>query len=155
MSIVEMARVSAGGNPPCENCGHEEHGIGAYLEGGRRNLTVLRSCDHDRCRCADRTRKMDLNLRTRARHADRGRDSGEALTELRAVLSRARTTLEKLETYGPMEWPPRDEMTDYGDRREARFDDPDLEDMKIALRETIARLERWQKTGRTLRSTCL
>lgn len=155
MSIVEMARVSAGGNPPCPNCGHDEHGIGAYTQGERRNLTLLRSCGHDRCRCADRARRTDLSLRTRARHADRGRDSGEALTEIRAVLSRAKTTLEKLEEHGPREWPPRDEMPDYGNRREARFDDPDLEDMKTALREVVTRLERWQKTGRTIRSTCL
>lgn len=155
MSIVDMARVSAGGVPPCGRCPHGEHGVAVYLDGGRTNLTILRDCADDHCRCADRLRKSGTRRRTRARYEDRGRHSGVALTEVRTVLSRARSALYRLEEYSSLEYPPEEEVPDYGDRRNGMFDDPDLPDMKEALRDVIAVLERWEKTGRTTRSTCL
>lgn len=93
--------------------------------------------------------------------ADRGRDSGEALTSVRTVLSRAETALEELGPDGSKtEWPPRtgraeDDWDGYAERKAAKFEDPDAPAMRTALRTAIAVLSPWRKTGRTTRSTCL
>lgn len=91
--------------------------------------------------------------------SDRGRDSGEALTSVRTVLSRAETALEELGPDGHrMEWPPKTgdrERDDYSVRKEGLFEDPDAPAMRAALRTAIAVLSPWRKTGRTTRSTCL
>lgn len=91
--------------------------------------------------------------------ADRGRDSGEALTSVRTVLSRAETALEELGADGTRnEWPPRTgdrERDDYSVRLAGRFEDPDAPAMRTALRAVVALLGPWRKTGRTKRSTCL
>lgn len=91
--------------------------------------------------------------------ADRGRDSGEALTAVRTVLSRAETALDELGPDGSKtEWPPRTgyrAQDDYSVREAGRFEDPDAPAMRTALRTAIALLSPWRKTGRTQRSTCL
>lgn len=91
--------------------------------------------------------------------ADRGRDSGEALTSVRTVLSRAETALKELGPDGSRdEWPPRTgdrEQDSYSVRNEGRFEDPDAPSMRQALRAVVALLGPWRKTGRTTRSTCL
>lgn len=90
---------------------------------------------------------------------DRGRDSGEALTSVRTVLSRAQTALEELGPDGTRrEWPPKTgdrEQDDYSVRKVGRFEDPDAPAMRQALRAVVALLGPWRKTGRTKRSTCL
>lgn len=91
--------------------------------------------------------------------ADRGRDSGEALTSVRTVLSRAETALEELGPEGARtEWPPKTgdrERDRYSDREARMFEDPDAPAMRQALRAVVALLGPWRKTGRTKRSTCL
>lgn len=91
--------------------------------------------------------------------SDRGRDSGEALTSVRTVLSRAETVLEELGPEGSrIEWPPKtgDPAHDaYSVRTAWRFEDSDAPAMRTALRTAIAVLSPWRKTGRTTRSTCL
>lgn len=92
--------------------------------------------------------------------ADRGTDSGEALTSVRAVLSNAETALARLGPDGTkLEWPPRvggrKEWEDYGKRAAAMFEDPDAPAMRNALRLAVELLTPWRKTGRTTRSTCL
>lgn len=91
--------------------------------------------------------------------ADRGRDSGEALTSVRTVLSRAETALEELGPDGAKrEWPPKTgdrEQDDYSVRLAGKFEDPDATAMREALRTVVAVLSPWRKTGRTTRSTCL
>lgn len=90
--------------------------------------------------------------------ADRGRDSGEALTSVRTVFSRAETALEELGPEGtPTEWAPRTgdpEQDNYPLRKAGRFEDPDAPAMRAALRAVVALLGPWRKTGRTTRSTC-
>jgi hypothetical protein len=90
--------------------------------------------------------------------ADRGRDSGEALTSVRTVLSRAETALGELGPEGTRtEFPPRtgDQAQDnYPLRKAGRFEDPDAPSMRQALRAVVALLDPWRKTGRTKRSTC-
>ena len=94
-----------------------------------------------------------------AASADRGRDSGKALTSVRTVLSRAETALEELGPEGARtEWPPRTgdrEQDDYAVRKAGKFEDPDATAMRAALRTAVALLDPWRKTGRTKRSTCL
>ncbi|WP_086559893.1 hypothetical protein [Streptomyces africanus] len=91
--------------------------------------------------------------------ADRGRDSGEALTSVRTVLSRAETALEELGPDGTrLEWAPKTgdpEQDNYPLRKAGRFEDPDAPAMRAALRAVVALLGPWRKTGRTKRSTCL
>ncbi|MGW2213281.1 hypothetical protein [Streptomyces sp. NPDC001781] len=91
--------------------------------------------------------------------ADRGRDSGGALTSVRTVLSRAETALGELGPEGAKtEWPPRTgdfERDDYFARKAGKFEDPDAPAMRQALRAAVALLSPWRKTGRTTRSTCL
>jgi hypothetical protein len=91
--------------------------------------------------------------------ADRGRDSGETLTSVRTVLSRAETALEELGPEGTLrEWPPKTgdrDQDDYSVRKAGRFEDPDAPAMRQALRAVVALLGPWRKTGRTKRSTCL
>jgi hypothetical protein len=88
--------------------------------------------------------------------ARRGRDSGEALGEVRTVYSRALTALENLGPSGTkLEWPTEEEYPSYSDRRRNRFEDPDAEAMRNALEQVVRLLEPWRKTGRTTRSTCL
>lgn len=91
---------------------------------------------------------------------ERGRDSGEALTSVRTVLSRAETALDELGPGGTRnEWPPRakgrEDWSNYSKREAARFEDPDAPAMRQALRAVVALLGPWRKTGRTIRSTCL
>lgn len=91
--------------------------------------------------------------------ADRGRDSGEALTSVRTVLSRAETALEELGPEGARtEWPLKTgdrERDEYSVREARMFEDPDAPAMRQALRAVVAVLSPWRKTGRTKRSTCL
>lgn len=91
--------------------------------------------------------------------SDRGRDSGEALTSVRTVLSRAETALEELGPDGAKtEWAPRTgdpALDNYPLRKAGRFEDPDAPAMREALRAVVAVLSPWRKTGRTTRSTCL
>jgi hypothetical protein len=75
---------------------------------------------------------------------DRGRDTSNALTEVRAVLSRAKSTRKMLER--PTEF------TDQGGSWNRRLADPDAEEMRKALDGVIKLLEPWQRTGRPLRS---
>lgn len=90
---------------------------------------------------------------------DRGRDSGEALTSVRTVLSRAETALGELGPDGARtEWPPKTgdrEQDGYSVREAGMFEDPDAPAMRQALRAVVALLGPWRKTGRTKRSTCL
>lgn len=89
---------------------------------------------------------------------DRGRDSGEALTSVRTVLSRAETALEELGPDGTKrEFPPKTgdrERDGWSARKAQAFEDPDAPAMRAALRTAIAVLSPWRKTGRTTRSTC-
>lgn len=92
--------------------------------------------------------------------ADRGRDSGEALTSVRTVLSRAETALEELGPDGTkLEWPPRtnrrDDWENFSKREAEKFEDPDAAAMRTALQTAVALLSPWRKTGTTKRSTCL
>ena len=91
--------------------------------------------------------------------ADRGRDSGEALTSVRTVLSRAETALEELGPEGTRrEWPTKtgDPAQDnYPLRKAGKFEDPDASAMRAALCAVVDLLGPWRKTGRTKRSTCL
>jgi hypothetical protein len=91
--------------------------------------------------------------------ADRGRDSGEALTSVRTVLSRAETALDELGPDGAkIEWPPKTgdhERDDYSVREATMFEDPDAPAMRTALRAAVELLSPWRKTGRTKRSACL
>jgi hypothetical protein len=91
--------------------------------------------------------------------ADRGRDSGEALTSVRTVLSRAETALEELGPEGTRrEWAPKTgdpALDNYPLRKAGRFEDPDAPAMRAALRAVVDLLGPWRKTGRTKRSTCL
>lgn len=89
--------------------------------------------------------------------ADRGREASKALTEVRTVLSRARTALEQLDR--PAEWhrlpkpasPPG--TADMGEPPEDRTRpagyDPDITDMRAALNQVVALLAPWGKTGKT------
>lgn len=90
---------------------------------------------------------------------DRGMDSGEALTSVRTVLSRAETALKELGPDGTKrEYPPKtpDRGRDnHAVRRAAMFEDPDAHAMRDALRAVVALLSPWRKTGRTKRSTSL
>lgn len=89
---------------------------------------------------------------------DRGRHAGTALTEVRTVLSRAQTALQRLEDHSPLEWPPltgNPVLDGYRTRADGRFDDPDLDDMIQILKITVGMLKRWERTGKATRSTCL
>lgn len=77
----------------------------------------------------------------------RGRDVSTALTEVRTVLSRAEAALRRLS-----------EPTEYHKLPECRYDfdrpkyeDPDAQDMRLALDQVIDLLDRWRRTGRTAR----
>jgi hypothetical protein len=65
---------------------------------------------------------------------DRGRDSSRALTEVRTVFNRARTSLDMLQL-GLL-------------RGADNTPDPDEREMAEALEQVAALLERWQRTGR-------
>lgn len=94
---------------------------------------------------------------------DRSREAGEALTEVRTVLSRAETALKTLTGQIPLErhrnpMPPPTVggMVDAGeppvdDTRPRPFDDPDLTIMLDTLRQVIALLGPWRRAGRTVR----
>ena len=83
--------------------------------------------------------------------ADRGRDTGIALSEVRTVLGRARTALGVLEyDERGTEWDTtRDERGFLVSER--KYKDPDHDAMVAALRQTVAALERWERTGRPLK----
>lgn len=90
--------------------------------------------------------------------APRGRHAGTELTEVRTILSRAQTALQRLEDYGPLEYPPltgNPVLDGYAVRSDARFNDPDLADMIQILKITVGMLKRWERTGKPTRSTCL
>jgi len=70
---------------------------------------------------------------------DRGTDVSRELTEVRTVLSRAATaynTLSGIRTQGHWNAEPKD---------------PEINEMAIALLETVKLLRRWKRTGRTER----
>jgi hypothetical protein len=74
---------------------------------------------------------------------DRGRETSNALTEIRTVLSRARTAQRFLD--GPTEY----RLTSDGSRDHdaPRVEDPDAREMRIALAEVVELLEGWARTG--------
>jgi hypothetical protein len=78
-------------------------------------------------------------------HQDRGRDVSQELTEVRTVLSRAESALQRIQHYRsePREVDPR-----YGGNEGF---DPDGEDMLRELSAVVIRLSRWRKTGSTRR----
>lgn len=94
---------------------------------------------------------------------DRSREAGEALTEIRTVLSRAETALKTLTGQIPLERhrqpkppPTVGGMVDAGeppvdDAHPRPFDDPDLTIMLDTLRQVIALLAPWRRAGRTVR----
>ncbi len=88
----------------------------------------------------------------------RGRESSEAMTEVRTVLSRAESALDRI---GPpsteTEWTAQrpGENLSYTERMAGRHEDPDADRMRTALTAVVALLEPWRKTGSTKRSTCL
>lgn len=92
---------------------------------------------------------------------DRGRETGRALAEIRTVLGRAETALSTIENW------PEIEPGNWVETGEVRLDpagreyrpmefvssgpatyDPDLEEMREALRTTISSLAKWRKTGK-------
>lgn len=87
----------------------------------------------------------------------RGRESGEALTEIRTVLSRAESALRAI-------GPPGHETErtgrktgagmSYRDREAGRHEDPDADRMRAALQRVIDELEPWRKTGSARWTTC-
>jgi hypothetical protein len=91
----------------------------------------------------------------------RGNDTSEALTEVRTVLRRAETALVQLEREQQQEGTPAppwliQSQERYG--RDGRVDDdgcwaadPDLPDMLDALSETVRRLDKYRRTGKTKR----
>lgn len=90
---------------------------------------------------------------------ERGREAGRALTEVRTVLSRARTALRELDQ--PTEWhrlpkpDPIRGIVDCGeppiDFTREKFNDPDIEQMRDALQQVVDLLTPWEKTGKTHR----
>ena len=105
---------------------------------------------------------------------DRSRDVSDELGEVRTVLNRARTAIDRLEsewghdTYDDPEvmaeepvksnFPDRETFLDawreWSDRRYAArmvMADQDLDDMLAALRRTVASLERWDRAGKRRR----
>lgn len=88
----------------------------------------------------------------------RGRESGEALTEIRTVLSRAESALRRIGPEGTeTEWLGREAGTHqtYDERRAGRHEDPEADRMRAALQRVIDELEPWRKTGSTQWTTCL
>ncbi|MFF4205537.1 hypothetical protein ACFYZ8_33365 [Streptomyces sp. NPDC001668] len=84
----------------------------------------------------------------------RGTDASRALTEVRTVLSRARTARAALDRptehqYGEDGRPLHDPVTNEW----VVLNDPDAQEMRAALDTVIAVLERWDRTGRTRRPT--
>lgn len=88
---------------------------------------------------------------------DRGQDSTNALTEIRTVLSRAETALLSLERERARAGTPLDDwQLKYADPRTVDEDnrfipDPDIEDMINSLNDTVRRLDKYRRTGRTKR----
>ena len=80
---------------------------------------------------------------------DRGRETSNALTEVRTVLSRAETALDYI-VHGPTEG-----HTEYDENHHYvgfhREFDPDHEEMEEALRQCVMLLSRWRRTGRPKR----
>jgi hypothetical protein len=76
----------------------------------------------------------------------RGTDTSHALTEVRNVLSRARTARRKLEK--PTEPQRVDDPSVPAFYRPLR-PDPDAEEMRRALDKVIVLLEHWERTGRS------
>lgn len=81
--------------------------------------------------------------------SDRGRDTSQALTEVRTVLSRAEHALRVLQR-GPTEWR-------YNSDGRPDFDweghwpkdyDPDHAEMVEALEKAVGLLAQWRRTGR-------
>ncbi len=88
----------------------------------------------------------------------RGRESGEALTEIRTVLSRAESALERIGPEGTeTEWLGRQARTHpaYDELKAGQHEDPDANQMRAALQRVIDELEPWRKTGSTRWTTCL
>lgn len=92
---------------------------------------------------------------------DRGRQAGVALTEVRALRRRAETALAKLTVHPPLErvrlpkTPGVGGMIPSGeppaDPGRPPFHDPDITQMRDALRQIVALLGPWQRTGPTER----
>lgn len=88
---------------------------------------------------------------------ERGSEAGVALTEIRTVRSRARTARDRLnrpwEEHRLPKPPSPPGTADMGeppaDRSKPMGYDPEVREMRAALDQTIALLERWEKTGKT------
>lgn len=80
----------------------------------------------------------------------RGRETSNALTEIRTVLSRAESARTTLVRGGGSEWPEVDGRTLYS---AGRVQDRDHDEMVAALDDVIARLDRWRRVGRPLRES--
>lgn len=88
---------------------------------------------------------------------ERGNETTQALTEVRTVLSRAETALVSLERERASEGTPLsswqlrfpDEYDTHGDG--LQHADPDIDDMIDALNETVKRLDKYRRTGKTRR----
>ncbi|MFH0246393.1 hypothetical protein ACGRHY_29130 [Streptomyces sp. HK10] len=86
--------------------------------------------------------------------AARGRDAGVALTEVRTVLSRARSARARIDQPAEYERDAAGKLVWTADRSGfVRFEDPDAAEMRTALDGVIALLGRWERTGRATRST--
>ena len=97
-------------------------------------------------------------MSTRGPDHPRGRESGEALTEVRTVLSRAESALRRIGPPGhETEWLRRSagQQSTYADRSAGKHEDPDADEMRAALQGVVDLLERWRKTGPTQYTTCL
>lgn len=92
----------------------------------------------------------------------RGNETSAELTEVRTVLSRAETALVTLERFRQREGTPAPEWMiasyEQSGNRDERIDDDgcwtadaDLADMIDALSETVRRLDRYRRTGKTRR----
>jgi hypothetical protein len=75
----------------------------------------------------------------------RGRDVSQELTEVRTVLSRAESAVERLHQY---RYEPREVDPRYGGNEGF---DPDLDEMIDRLLIVVRLLARWRKTGSTRR----
>lgn len=80
----------------------------------------------------------------------RGRETSNALTEIRTVLSRAENARTTLVRFGGSEWPAVDGRIVYS---AGRVKDPDHDEMVAALDDVIARLDGWRRTGRPLKES--
>lgn len=88
----------------------------------------------------------------------RGRESGNALTEVRTVLSRAESALQMIgppghetENAGRKSGPG---IMSYAERKAGVHEDPEADAMRAALQAVVDLLDPWRKTGSTTWTTC-